>query len=311
MEHTWRALSRDDVPQAAALVNLLATADGTGEVVTEAALLEDLQAPQFDPATDTLSVWDGDELVGMGSVQVRDAAVEDRAMVMFFGGIHPDHRGQGLGSALLARLEARGVALAAERLPGLPVRLRSSGGLADSSAQRLLELSGYAPDNYFVTMQIELADWEDPGARTVARPPTADLVAAIRHAHNDAFRDHRNFSPVSAAHWAHWTGSSTARPDLSQVVVEDGQVVAYALASSYEPEVVHVDLVGTRRSVRGRGLGRDVLVAGLRAAASAGLRTSELEVDSTSPTSADRLYLAAGYRPVRVISRYIRDVPAR
>jgi GNAT superfamily N-acetyltransferase len=198
---------------------------------------------------------------------------------------------------VLAWLEARGSELACERLPGLPVRLRTSGGLADSSAQRLLELSGYRPDNYFVTMQIDLADWEDPGTATVARRPGPELVEAIRDAHNDAFRDHRNHSPISAAHWAHWTGSSTARPDLSRVVVEDDLVVAY--------------LVGTRRSVRGRGLGRDVLVAGLRAAAGAGMRTSELEVDSTSPTGADRLYVSAGYRPVRVVSRYVRDLPAR
>ena len=86
-------------------------------------------------------------------------------------------------------------------------------------------------------------------------------------------------------------------------------MLAYAIAGEYQPGVVHVDLVGTRREARGRGLAKDVLIAGLRAAREAGYRISELEVDSTSPTGADRLYRSVGYAPVRTISRYIRDLP--
>ena len=80
------------------------------------------------------------------------------------------------------------------------------------------------------------------------------------------------------------------------------------IVAEHEPGVSHVELVGTRREARGRGLARQVLLGSLRAAREAGQRVSELEVDSTSPTGADRLYVSVGYEPVRVISRYIRDV---
>lgn len=312
MTLTWRAVTVDDVRALVALNNLLGVRDGTGEVTTQEATAEMFGAPRFDPATDTVSAWEGGELVAMGSAFGRQELVDGRAMVSVDGAVHPDARDAGLGSELLTRLEARAVELAAERHPGEPVRLRTSGGLPDSSAQRFLEERGYQPDNYFITMQVALADWSDPGTESAAVRPMAEQAEAIREAHNDAFRDHRNFSPIPADAWAHWNRSSTMRPEQSRVVVEDGRVLAYATVAEHEPGVSHVELVGTRREARGRGLARQVLLGTLRAAREAGARVSELEVDSTSPTGADRLYTSVGYEPVRVISRYVRDVePAR
>ncbi len=309
MPTTWRPMTADDAPALAALFNTVAEADGTGDTATEQVVAEIFAMPRFDAADDSFSVWDGADLVGAGFVTVRDVAVDGRAMVVPEGAIHPDRRGAGLGADLLDRLERRGIELAHTRLPGLPVRLRTSGGLQDSSAQRLLEQAGYAPGNYFLTMEVDLATWRDPGADTVSVPPGPELSEAVREAHNDAFRDHRNFSPIPQDSWEHWGRSSAYRPALSRVVVEDGRVLAYATASEYEPGTVHIDLVGTRREARGRGLAKDVLTSGLRAARAAGMSTSELEVDSTSPTGADRLYTSVGYHEVRVVSRYQRDVP--
>lgn len=311
MTLTWRAVTRDDVPAVVAFTNLVGERDGTGEVTTEQATAEMFDAPRFDPRTDTVSAWDGATLVALGSVFARDTLVEGRAMASVNGAVHPDHRELGIGGELLTRLEARAGELAEERLPGEPVRLRTSGGLPDSTSQRLLEDRGYVPDNYFITMQVELADWTDPGDEVIAVRPDPALQEAIRDAHNDAFRDHRNFSPIPAEHWAFWGRSSTQRPEQNRIVLEGDRVLAYALTAEHEPGVSHVELVGTRREARGRGLARQVLLGSLRAAREAGARISELEVDSTSPTGADRLYVSVGYQPVRVISRYVRDVAAR
>lgn len=307
-EVTWRGVSRQDVPAVVALTNLVGRHDGTGEVTTETAIEEMFEAPRLDVDRDVITVWAGDQLVGLGSVHCRDTTVEGRALVGVQGVIHPDYRGQGLGSELLDRLEERGLQLAAERLPGEPVRLRSSGGLPDSSSQRLLEDRGYRPDNYFLTMQVQLTDWVDDGEQIAAVQPDAGQQEAVREAHNDAFRDHRNFSPIPADHWDFWARSSTQRPEQSRVIVEADKVLAYAVVGEYEPGVSHVELVGTRREARGRGLARQVLIGTLRAARAAGQRVSELEVDSTSPTGADRLYRSVGYEHVRTISRYVRDV---
>ncbi len=308
MDLTWRALTPADAADLTALNNLVATADDTGEMTTEQATAESFTRPRFNADTDSIGIWSGGGLLGAGSVAGREELVDGRALMGVHGFIHPDHRGQGLGAQLLTWLEHRAIALAREKFPDAPIRLRTSGGQADSSTQRLLEAFGYTPDNYFITMQVELASWTDPGTPTIAVAPDGTLGEAILHAHNDAFRDHRNHSPISAESWAHWSGASTLRPELSRVVAESGRVLAYAVAGEYQPGVVHIDLVGTRREARGRGLAKDVLIAALRAARDAGYRVSELEVDSTSPTGADRLYRSVGYEPVRVISRYVRDV---
>lgn len=310
MTLTWRAVTPADIPAVVSFTNLVGERDGTGAVTTQESTAEMFQAPRFDVSTDTVSAWDGGALLALGSVFARDALVDGRAMVGVEGAVHPDHRGRGVGSELLTRLEERAVTLASERHPGAPLRLRTSGGLPDSSSQQLLEERGFTPDNYFVTMQAQLEDWPDPGAESVAVRPDQSLLDAMRDAHNDAFRDHRNFSPISAEHWAFWGKSSAQRPEQSRVVVEDGRVLAYALTGEHEPGVSHIELVGTRREARGRGLARDVLLGSLRAARDAGYRISELEVDSTSPTGADRLYTSVGFVPVRVISRYVRDLAA-
>lgn len=308
MTFTWRPVIRADVPAVVAFTNTVGERDGTGEVTTEESTAEMFEAPGFEVSTDTVSAWEGDLLVALGSVFARDVLVDGRVMIVVNGAVHPDHRERGLGSELLTRLEARAVELGGERHPGEPLRLRTSGGLPDSASQRLLEDRGYSPDNYFITMQVQLADWADPGGESVAVRPDLALQEETRDAHNDAFRDHRNFSPISAEHWAFWGKSSAQRPEQSRVVVEKGRVLAYAITAEYEPGVSHVELVGTRREARGRGLARQVLLSSLRAAREAGSRISELEVDSTSPTGADRLYVSVGYQPVRVISRYVRDV---
>ncbi|HLS14084.1 MAG TPA: GNAT family N-acetyltransferase [Beutenbergiaceae bacterium] len=308
MTFTWRALTRADIPAAAAVANAAFAADGTGEMVTEELMAEDFGNPRLNLASDTIGLWDGDDLAGLGSVHGREELVDGRALVTLRGQIHPRHRGRGLGRRLLTYLEGLGEEWAAKHLPGAPVRLRASGGLAGSSTQQLLEQSGYRPDNYFVTMEVDLSTWADPGTQTVAIRPGEELREAIREAHNDAFRDHRNYSPIPADQWAHFAASSSMRPEQSQVVLVDGRVLAYALATEEKPGTLHLGLVGTRREARGRGLAKDVLIASLRAAREAGFDISELEVDQSSPTGADRLYASVGYRPVRVLSRYTRDV---
>lgn len=308
MTLTWSTLTRDDAAAIAALVTLAAAHDGTHEVTTPEMVEEMFGQPRFDPGQDTVSAWADAELVALGSVTLMESLVDGRALLRFDGTVHPERRGEGVGSELLRRLEERAAAAAAERFPDTPLWLRTSGGLVASDAQRLLEAAGYEPDNYFVTMQVDLATWDDPGQPSPAVVPDPGQLSAARDAHNDAFRDHRNHSPIPADQWNFWLGTSTFRPALAQVVVDGDRVLAYALSGEEQPGVLHTNIVGTRREARGRGLARQVLLATLRAARDARYAVAELEVDTTSPTGADRLYASAGYRPVRVISRYVKDV---
>jgi mycothiol synthase len=309
MPLTWRAAEAADVPALTALANAAIEADETGRPISAAVVAEDLEAPRFDPATDSITLWDGDHLVAAGTVRSGAEPVDGRALTSISGDVDPAYRGRGIGRELLAWLERRGTALAGERHPGLPIRLRSAGGTPNSSTQRLLEHAGYRPDNYFITMEVDLAAWQDPGGTSTAVAIDEDAMRATREAHNDAFRDHRNSSAIPEDVWQHWMGSGSARHDIGRVALdEDRRVLAYALVGEHQPGVAHIELLGTRREARGRGLARQVLLGVLRAANGAGFEVAELEVDSTSPTGADRLYAAVGFQPVRTISRYYRDV---
>lgn len=309
MTVTWRPVTDADAEAVAALLNAAVEVDRDGSTTTVESVREMFDSPRFTAATDSTSGWQEGELVALGTVFSRDELVEGRAMAGLSVTVHPQHRRRGLGGHAVAWAEERATALALSDHPGAPVRLRTSGGMPDSPAQRLLEGRGYVADNYFVTMQVELTGWTDPGTAVRAVVPEPGLLLEpVREAHNDAFRDHRNYSPMASDIWAHWMGSSALRPDQCQLVVQEGRVLAYVVAAEHEPGVLHVELVGTRREARGQGLARDVLLASLRAARDGGYRISELEVDQTSPTGADRLYVSVGYEPVRVISRYVRDV---
>lgn len=308
MSLTWRPYGLPDVEAVTALANAARAADGTGRPLAEHHVAEQLEGPRFDPTTDTVSAWEGDTLVAAGSVWGPAEPVDGAALGVFDGDVHPDHRGRGIGTELLRRLQERAAALAAQRHPGLPVRLRTPGGTPGSGTARLLEQAGFSAAAWFVWMEVDTAAWTDPGTPSAAVPLDGETLRLARDAHNDAFRDHRSSSPVPEDVWQHWTSGSTARHDLGRVVVEDGEVLAYALVSCYQPDVAHVDLVGTRRRARGRGMARAVLLGTLRAARDAGIDVVELEVDSTSPTGADRLYASLGFRPVRTISRHQRDV---
>lgn len=305
---TWRALTPEDVPALTKLINTAIVADDTGRPVAAASVAEQFSMPRFDGATDSVGAWADGTLVAAGSTWSGSEPLDGHAMVVTNGHVHPEHRGRGIGSALLGRLEARAEEIAHERFPGLPVRLRAPGGTAGSATQRLLEEHGYRPDNYFITMEVALAAWRDPGEPAVAVPPDAPGLAATRDAHNDAFRDHRNFTPAPEDVWQHWMSGEEIRHDLARVVLEGDRVLAYALVGEPQPGVAHIEILGTRREARGRGLARAVLLDALRAAQEAGFAVVELEVDSTSPTGADRLYTNAGFVPVRTISRYQRDL---
>ncbi|WP_156250664.1 GNAT family N-acetyltransferase [Pseudactinotalea terrae] len=309
MALTWRPATLADVPALTVLANAAIEADGTGRPISEAAVAEQLEAPRFDPATDSVTVWEAGDLVAAGTVWAGSEPVAGHALTSIGGDVHPAYRRRGIGRELLARLERRGIELAGVRHPGLPIRLRSAGGTPDSPTQRLLEHAGYRPDNYFITMEVDLPAWEDPGHPSAAVAIDPEALLATREAHNDAFRDHRNSSAIPEDVWVHWMGSGASRPDMGRVVLDDDRrVLAYALVGEHQPGVAHVELLGTRREARGRGLARQVLLGTLRAAREAGYAVAELEVDSTSPTGADRLYATVGFLPVRTISRYQRSV---
>lgn len=312
--YRWAPLSDADVPAWADLVNHLAVVDGTEEFFQEEDLREELHFPHFDPATDTLAVWDGTVMVAFASVTVpRTPDNEGLGRGFVDGGVRESHRGQGLGTALMDRMEPRAVELVTERHPDRPSYLRGSGGLEGSSASALLERRGYRVVRYYNELvrpldgAVEVPSVE--GVQLVS--PQVEHEEAVRVAHNDAFRDHWGSGEQTPESWhQNWTGRA-ARGEVSTLAVTpEGRVLAYVLCSEWVDRELYVNLVGTVRDARGRGLARAALLRTIDLAARSGAYdTIELGVDSQNPSGATRLYETVGFTLKHQVRAMQRDLP--
>lgn len=308
--YRWTHLSAADVGAWAGLTNLLAHADGTEEFYEPEDLAEELAETGVDPERDTWAVWSGDQLVAYGQVRVGLRPDHDgEARCWASGGVHPEHRGRGIGRRLMDLMEERAHALATERLPGRHAYIRADGQREGASVRPMLEHRGYRVVRYFTHMVRDLpgVPLEVPAPDGVdVRPPTDADEAAVLAAHNAAFVDHWGSAETDARVWHdRWSGRA-ARNELSGVAVDDtGEVLAYVLSAEFVPRELYVALVGTVPAARGRGLARACLARTIAVAAESGrYDVIDLEVDSDSPTGATRLYEGLGFRPKFTTAAY-------
>lgn len=312
-EYRWTPLSEADVPAWADMVNHLAQVDGTEEFYREDDLREELTFAGFDPARDSLTARDGAQIVGFAQVTVPatpDNEGNGRGYVS--GGVRVEHRGRGIGRELMDRMEPRAEQLVRERHPGRAAYLRADGGLEGSSASRMLDARGYRVVRYYDELTRPLDGGTDvpvpEGVELVQ--PRAEHEEAARTAHNDAFRDHWGSGSQSKETWHdHWTGRS-GRPEVSTLAVTpQGEVLAYVLCTEWVDRQLYVDLVGTVRAARGRGLARATLLRTIDLAGRSGAYdVIELGVDSENPSGATRLYEGLGFVPKLRTTAMQRDL---
>jgi mycothiol synthase len=306
MSYTWRSLSAADTPAWSALTMAIAEAEGTDEQYSAEDLAEELDDPSIDPERDTVAVLDdGGTLVAYGQVMLPVQRVDGEIRAVFYGAVHPEHTGQGIGSNLLRRLESRTLQWAGELFPGREVRPQS--GASASQPAALLEQHCYRPVRYFHVMSHDLGSL-DP----IPDPRLQDYDAArdeqVRVAHIAAFARHWNSAPPDPQRWKQWyTGSRAFRPACSTMCCRaDGAVDAYLLSYEYQPGEVWFGQIGVRPSARGNGLGRAMLRRALAAAAAAGYTQAKLDVDTDNADSAGRLYESVGFVRQRTTVAYQR-----
>lgn len=303
-DYRWSTLTLDTVTAWAELVNHLAVVDRTEEHLSAEDLVEDLEGPGLDPDHDTVAVWHGDRMVGFGTVSVPPTLDhEGHARAYLSGGVHEEHRGQGLGTALLDRLQERGAALLTERHPGQPAHFSAGGGREGSSASELLTEHGFEVVRYFDLLSRGMHDLPEvaPIDDVELCTPTPEDEQAVMLAHNEAFKDHWGSGPSDPERWhTHWS-SRASRPAISTLAKArggdlEGQVLAYVLVGQWLDREGYVTILGTVPRARGRGIAAAALAHTLRLMADSGeYDVLELDVDSDSLTGATRLYERLGF----------------
>lgn len=297
MPHSTSPLTLADAAELAALRRRINEASGLVWKPTEQEMIEALTpSSTFDAGRQTWALRSEEgALIAYAMVHPRDRPRHDGFNVAYLdSGVAPELRGRGISSALLDRAEPVGIAPATTLIPGTPLLLSATASSTDPAANKLLVDHDYSVARYFFEMTHDLSGeaTEDPRTRAF----TAEDSEATRLAHNDAFRTHWGSGPASQEKWDRFMSSAGFRPDLSRIVVSDGEVLAYGMVSSTVPGEAYLELVGTRASAQGNGLGRAVLTSVVAAVRDAGGFTSlGLDVDADNPSGAGRLYASAGF----------------
>ncbi|MEB4613125.1 GNAT family N-acetyltransferase [Leucobacter sp. M11] len=320
---TWRRLHRSDLPGLLELDRLCGAVDHPRLVNTLDMFEEGFDAPSFDPELDSVVAVDpAGELVAYGE-SVRDSEAATIVKVHLNGQVRPDRRGEGIGTALLAWQEGRGLQLLAsseQHLPGWLTVGSESGALAQ---RPLLERAGFVPTRWWFTMVRDLA--EPIPAVSLAphlriAPYRNELSEPARLVINDAFRDHWGSQPLNRADWESIARLGSFRPELGAVVLATGDDGSEELAgvlrvmiteAEWEPNGFsfgYIEVLGVARAWRGQGIARALLATTLTTLRGLGLEQAMLDVDSESPTGAVGLYGRLGFteydRALTLIKEY-------
>jgi mycothiol synthase len=172
----------------------------------------------------------------------------------------------------------------------------------------VLRAAGFHVDRTFVDMRADLE--ELPPVRPL--PPEYPLVRfeqkygeLLRLARNDTFAVHWGSTVQTPESWRHSvTGSKDFVPELTFLLLSPArdEVVAFVQSSFYASDTVatgvrelYIGHVGTRDTVRGRGVATALLGHTLAEAKALGYERSSLSVDVGNANGALGIYERCGY----------------
>jgi mycothiol synthase len=303
---SWRRATVDDAPAITALLEAMSHRDHPEWSESLEEVVEDLGRSWIDLAHDSaLAVDERGEPVAWGLV-IETPEPESVVRVILTGGVHPEHRGRGLGRELLAWQRARAEQRLSRSDSILPAWLLAYAPEVAPEHGRMLERGGFEPVRYFTSLVavLEGADLDralPDGVRV--EPLTPERAEQMRLAKNAAFADHWGSQPATQEGWASMLSLPTVRRDLSRLALVGDDVVGFVLVEINEDDWprqgftgVYIGLVGTVRAWRGRGLASALLADAMRAARDAGLERAVLDVDTENPTGALGVYERLGFR---------------
>lgn len=315
---TWRPLVAADADALHALLDASEVADQAPHRTSRDEVTEIFEGPWKNFETDAVAgVDDAGVLRAAGWAEIKPG--DTRTVRAFLSGtVHPDVRGRGIGTALLAWLVARGRQMLVAEGKELPARLAVDCADGDAARQELFEKAGFTVGRYWSVVRRDLSEPlpEPPtlahGLRVV--PWSEEIDDAIRLAHNDAFRDHWGSEPSTPESWA--KGRATFAPQWTFAVLDEDapeqpHVAAYLVSGRYDHvwDVVgystgYTELLGVRREYRGRRLAPALLTEAMRAYQADGVEYAQLEVDTKNPSGAHDLYASLGYRQTHMSRTY-------
>ncbi|HKP52276.1 MAG TPA: GNAT family N-acetyltransferase [Chloroflexia bacterium] len=299
------------------LLNLCAAIDNLDDYYTVEQLKQRFGMPSLDRFNDQ-RIWDDANARLVGFAQVWSLPSDHTLDCYFYFRVHPAMRGTGIEEELIDWAVQRTQEVG--RQHDLKAVLMGRIFEHESYSRGIFERHGFEIVRYGFRM-----------ARPLSEPipePTFPEGYKLRHAegeddiqpwvdcYNQSFIDHWLFHPETVDERRHRLQRPGYRPEQDLVAVApDGSFAAFCLW--YLDEVGNalqgksdgwIGLLGTRRGHRGVGLGRAMLLAGLRCLKDEGADIAKLGVDAENPTGALGLYEKVGFVKVATRISYHKDV---
>ncbi|MEV7542471.1 GNAT family N-acetyltransferase [Streptomyces sp. NPDC089915] len=275
------------------------------EGLPTAAEIAEASAKLDEPSENQVLVVRDGSVVGYSTIrwwQERD----DTWLYLHRGHLLPEHRGQGIGSAMLSWAEGRIRRLVEEHGTARAAVIGANAMVSERDATALLLAAGYR--RVFTLVELELGDLRQ------LPEPGGELPAGIRT------------GPVGSGHYrAAWrtvvdsyadTGFTQKWPFQDFVDAADpacwraawnGQdMLGVALCSlrGHDPTVGEVEELSVRTDRRRLGIGRILLLEGLRSLREQGATTARLYTGTANPHRSYDLYESVGFRRRNEYVRY-------
>ncbi|GAA2668392.1 GNAT family N-acetyltransferase [Streptomyces lunalinharesii] len=284
----------------AAVPFLLATPQGVAWQVAAAPPAQRLRA--------LVAVRDGRVVGQLNAGLLHQAGLPGQGLVTAL--VHPDHRGRGAGSALLAAGEAH--------LSALGMRRGHARTVDEPRSLAFAARHGYRPTRRADFLRLALAQAALPPL-PAALPPGVGLCTGadfgadprpVYAADAEAAADQPADVAADAVSYPDWLRTTWEHPDvdlgLTTVVTVDGAVAAYTVAATDDRGRYATLMTGCRRAFRGRGLARLATTDALRRARDAGC-TEALTGNDVTNAAMLAINRAFGYRRCGGEVRHVRE----
>ncbi len=310
-------LGEADLQPIADLLNACEAVDRLDMGTSVAELREEFESPELDLERD-LRLWDDADgtLIAFGQIWIPLSGAEVDGHLWFR--VRPDKRSGDLEAEIVNWGVERMREVGRER--GVPVKLRASVRSDETQQIGVLEQHGFAISRSFLRMARPLdqpiPEPQFPHGFTLRHLAGPQEVPAWVEMFNQSFIDHWNHHDLTVEQRLHRMKSADYKAEYDLLAVApDGTFAAFCVCGIYPQENARtgrnegwINLLGTRRGFRRIGLGRAMLLAGLRLLKAGGVDTAVLGVDADSLTGATRLYESVGFRPVHTYVSYAKDV---
>ena len=296
--YAFQAPAAGDVDAVGAMLVADQLAAGFRPTLDAAFVRQVWSRPDFDLGSDAWVVIDvTGTVVAYGQIMR-----EEPSIVGSWGVVHLEHRGLGIGTSMLDRIEGRAATLFADVASP---RFRHSITAGDRPAEAILRDRGMQPIRHFWHMQLDLAGPLDPGAAPDGIEiggirPTDDLKA-IHAVLEAAFVDDPSGPPDPFDQWAERHLASPTYDPTLWLLARDGDVAVGVLIGSAGDDGGWVDWLAVLDSHRGRGIAMALLRRSFAMLAERGVAYVLLNVDAENVTGATRVYERAG---MRVVNRW-------